>query len=155
MPEIIVNSERALSEALGSIREAFGRSKFIRLIIRERVRSLNQNDQAHVWYEQVSLELREDTPLGVKCISKLNVGVPIMRAEDADFRAFYDKCLKQLSYEDKIDAMKYFPVSSLMPVDAANQYLEELRKFWGKRGVKLEFKNKDKYARQPARPPAA
>lgn len=144
MTEIIVNSERALSEAIGAIREAFGRSKFIRLIIREKVRSLNQNDQAHVWYEQISLELREDTALGVKCTSKLNVGVPIMRSIDADFRAFYDKCLKPLSYEDKIDAMKYFPVTSLMPVDAASQYLEALRTFWAKRGVTLEFKNKDK-----------
>lgn len=142
MPEIIVNSERALSEALGLIREAFGRSKFIRLIIRERVRSLNQNDQAHVWYEQVSIELREDTPLGVKCISKLNVGVPIMRAIDSDFRAFYDKVLRPRSYEDKIEAMKYFPVTSLMPVDSASLYLEELRKFWAKSGVTLEFKNK-------------
>ena len=144
MAELIVNSERALSEAIGAIREAFGRSKFIRLIIRERIRSLNQNDQAHLWYTQVSLELREDTPLGVKCISKLNVGVPIMRATDAEFRAFYDKCLKPLSYEDKLDAMKYFPVSSIMPVDAASQYLEDLRTFWGKRGVTLEFKNKGK-----------
>lgn len=142
MPEIIVNSERALSEALGAVREAFGRSKFIRLIIREKIRSLNQNDQAHAWYEQVSLELREDTPLGVKCISKLNVGVPIMRAIDSDFRAFYDKVLKPRSYEDKIEAMKYVPVTSLMPVDAASQYLEELQKFWERRGgVRLEFKN--------------
>lgn len=144
MPELIVNSERALSEAIGAIREAFGRSKFIRLIIREKVRSLNQNDQAHVWYEQISLELREDTPLGVKCVSKLNVGVPIMRSIDSEFRAFYDKVLKPRSYEDKIEAMKYIPVSSLMPVDAASQYLEELQKFWAKHGVVLEFKNKGK-----------
>jgi hypothetical protein len=140
--EIIINSDRALADAIGYLREAFGRSKFLRMIVREKVRSLNQNDQAHVWYEQVSLELREDTPLGVKCTSKLNVGVPIMRAIDSDFRAFYDKVLKPRPYEDKIEAMKYMPVTSLMPVDAASQYLTDLQAFWGKRGgVKLEFLN--------------
>ncbi len=144
MAEIIINSERALSDAIGYLREAFGRSKFLRMIVREKVRSLNQNDQAHVWYEQISLELREDTPLGVKCISKLNVGVPMMRAIDSDFREFYDKFIRPKPYDDKVDAMKYVPVTSLMPVDTASQYLEELQRFWAQRGVTLEFKNKGK-----------
>ncbi len=144
MAEIIINSDRALSDAIGYLREAFTRSKFLRMIVREKVRSLNQNDQAHVWYEQISLELREDTPLGVKCISKLNVGVPMMRAIDSDFREFYDKFIRPKPYDDKVDAMKYVPVTSLMPVDTASQYLEELQRFWAQRGVVLEFKNKGK-----------
>lgn len=144
MPEWIIDSDRACAEAIGKIREAFARSRFLRVIVREKVRSLSQNDQAHVWYEQVSMELREDTPLGVKCTSKLQVGVPILRAADSDFREFYDNALKRLSYEQKHAAMRYVPVTSLMDVDCASKYLEELQTFWSYRGVRLEFKKSDK-----------
>lgn len=148
MPEIIINSDRSLSEGLGIVRAAYEESKFIRLIVRKKVRSLDQNAQAYVWYEQIGLELSDHTALDARCISKLVEGVPILRSIDSEFREFYDKCIKWMTYEEKIDAMKFVPVTSLLPVDAMSQYLESLQKMWAKRDVTLRFleagKNKRK-----------
>jgi hypothetical protein len=146
--EIIINSDRALSEGLGIVRAAYEESKFIRLIVRKRVRSLNQNDQAYVWYEQIGLELSDHTALEARCISKLVEGVPILRSIDSEFREFYDRAIKWMTYEEKIEAMKFVPVTSRLPVDAMSQYLEAMQRLWAKRDVTLRFletgKNKQK-----------
>lgn len=106
----------------------------------QKKRTLDQNGQSHVWYEQLAKELTEYDELGWKRFCKLNYGVPILRAHDAEFRALYDKCIKStLTYEEKINAMDYLPVTSLMTAEQFNQYFESLQNNFIKRGVKLEF----------------
>lgn len=141
MTEVVVNSRQSLASALVAVSAAWERSKYIRLVIRERQRSISQNDQAHVWYGEVSAALREDSPLGVKCESKLACGVPLLCATDPDFREMWEG-FSVLTYEQKLGLMKWLPVSSLMPVDVASEYLKELRVYWANRGVKLEYKEK-------------
>ena len=107
---------------------------------REPKRSISQNDISHVWYEQISAELKEDTVLGVKCYCKLHHGVPILRAENAVFKAAYDNAIKGLSYEQKLKCMEILPVTSLMTKAQKSEYLEKVRDdFIGR--VKLEFPN--------------
>lgn len=116
--------------------------------MRAKRRSLDQNDISHVWYEQIANELREDTALGVKCYCKLHHGVPILRAEDSDFRAFYDAALKGLTYEQKLEAMKYVPVSSLLTVEQGSKYLVAIQEDFNSskrhNRVILEFPEKPK-----------
>lgn len=103
-------------------------------------RSINQNDQTFVWYEQLAQELPEEDELGWRRFCKLHFGVGILRAHDAEFRELYDKCIKStLSYEEKLKAMDYLPVTSLMTSDQLNLYLEAMREHFLKRGVSLEF----------------
>jgi hypothetical protein len=110
-------------------------------------RSADQNSISHAWYTEVSRALQDRSPLSVKCESKLNCGVPILRAEDDDFRSFYDASIKStLSYEQKMGAMKFLPVTSLMSVQQLSQYLEDVQQFWGRQGVFLAFP--DDYSRQ-------
>ena len=91
--------------------------------------------------------MQDRSPLSVKCESKLTCGVPILRAEDEDFRAFYDNAVKRnLSYEQKLEAMKFIPVTSLMNVKQLSQYLEDVQQYWGRQGVFLAFP--DDYSRQ-------
>ena len=138
--QIIANSKESLSNAIGEIRTAWDRAKFLRIVIKEGTgRSLSQSALSHVWYEQVARELREDTPLGVKCFCKLHYGVPIMRAEDEEFRTLYDSVIKPLSYEKKLEAMKVWPVTSIMNKDQLSQYLTTMQYGYGGRGVWLEF----------------
>ena len=107
---------------------------------REPKRSINQNDISHVWYEQISAELKEDTVLGVKCYCKLHHGVPILRAENAVFKEAYDNAIKGLSYEQKLKCMEILPVTSRMNKSQLSEYLEKVRDdFIGR--VKLEFPN--------------
>lgn len=150
MPEIIINSDRTLFEGLGIVRAAYDESKFIRLIVRKKVRSLDQNAQAYVWYEQIGLELSDHTALDARCVSKLVEGVPLLRSIDSEFREFYDKAIKWMTYEEKLEAMKHVPVTSRLPVDTMSLYLEAMQRLWAKRDVTLRFletpKNKRKIA---------
>jgi hypothetical protein len=136
----VANSDVSLQRLIGDLREQFRLHKYLKVrVIAGTKRSLSQNDISHAWYEQVSRELREDTALGVKCESKLVCGVPILRAEDAEFRATYDRLIRPMGYADKLELMKVLPVSSLMTKAQLTQYLEAMQTHWNKRGVLLQF----------------
>lgn len=141
MSAIIINSPDSLQRAIGDLRESFAKHHFLRLNIKTgKDRSLDFNAISHVWYEQIARELREDDALGWKSFCKLNFGVPIMRAEDDEFREFYDSSIKQsLSYEQKLTAMKYLPVSSLMTNTQFKAYCDEMQRYFMTLGVRLEF----------------
>ena len=103
-------------------------------------RSLDQNAISHAWYAEVSDYLGDQSPLAVKCESKLWCGVPLLRAEDDDFRNFYDLAIRRsLTYEQKLEAMKVLPVTSLMSKAQLSQYLESMQVYWRQAGVYLCF----------------
>lgn len=138
--KLIVNSTPSLQSALGVIREEYEHHKYLRLDVKSgKDRSLSQNDQSHVWYEQLAKELRENTALGWKGYCKLHFGVPILRSEDEAFRNFYDAGIKKLTYEQKIEAMNFVPVTSLMKVSQLSQYLAAMQDYFVPLGVMLEF----------------
>jgi hypothetical protein len=127
------------------MRELYVRHRYLKINIKTgKARSLDQNAISHVWYEQLGRELREDNTLGWKCFCKLTIGVPILRAEDAEFREAYDQVIKPLSYEKKIIAMRHWPVTSLMNKEQLSQYLELMQEEFLKRGVKLDFPPEEK-----------
>lgn len=105
--------------------------------IKEPGRSLDQNSLSHVWYEEIALALPEDDALGWKCYCKLHHGVPILRAEDEQFREFYDANLKRLSYEYKLEAMKFFSVTSLMTKKQLSKYMDAVQNDFEAKGVRL------------------
>lgn len=152
MSQIVVNSAEKLSQVIGDLREEWGKHKYLRLTIKTgKDRSLDQNAISHCWYEQVARELREDDALGVKRFCKLAFGVPILRAEDADFREMYDTAIKNsLSYEQKLKAMDFIPVTSLMTVAQLGAYLVAMQEHYRTRGVVLEFPEEDKPKRRKA-----
>ena len=141
MSAIVVNSAESLQRALGDLRDMWDQHKYLRVNIKTgKDRSLDQNAISHTWYEQIARELREDDALGWKCFCKLNFGVPLLRAEDAEFRAFYDSALKlSLNYEQKLAAMKYLPVTSLMTKAQLSKYLESMQQHFIGQSVMLEF----------------
>jgi hypothetical protein len=136
----IINSESALQSCLGDLRESFRTNKFIKVSAKTgKARSLDQNGISHVWYEQLARELREDDALGYKCYCKLHHGVPILRAEDEAFREFYDTAIKVLSYEKKLQAMKFTPVTSIMTKQQLSKYLDAVQNDFMLKGVRLEY----------------
>lgn len=140
MTNAIINSAESLSTVIGELREQWARHKFLRLSIKTgKARSLDQNAVTHCWYEQIARELREDDALGWKCYAKLHHGVPILRAEDAEFRETYDSAIKGLSYEQKLKVMRLLPVTSLMTKEQLSKYAEAVQDDFLRRGVVLEF----------------
>lgn len=145
MSATVVNSDALLSRLVGDLREAFREYKYLRVSWKTgKDRSLDQNAISHAWYEQVAAELREDSALGVKNFCKLHFGVPILRAEDSDFRSFYDSAIKpHLSYEQKVAAMAFVPVTSLMTAKQLSAYLEAVQDHY-RGSVELEFPPEEK-----------
>lgn len=139
--ELTVYSDASLHHALGEVREAYRTHKFLRVKVKAgKARSLDQNAISHAWYEQVARELREDDALGVKRECKLLYGVPLLRAEEAEFRQKYDGLVRErFSYEEKLELMDWLPVTSLMSKDQLSRYLDAMQKAYEKRGVILAF----------------
>lgn len=149
--KLTVNSDRALQDAIGHLRETYQERRYVTVTINDgKPRSLDQNAISHAWYEQVARELREDTALGVKSFCKLHFGVPILRAEDDDFRTMYDRVVKPMGYEDKIALMAWFPVTSLMRTPQLSQYLEAMQAHFQRNGVWLQFPEQAPASRRAA-----
>ena len=134
-------TETALSNILGEVRQAYKANGFVEVDIRSGTRrSDSQNSISHAWYEQIASELREQSAHEVKRECKLLFGVPILRAEEPDFREQYDALVKdRFSYAEKLALMDWMPVTSLMTTDQLSRYLESMQAGYGKRGVILEF----------------
>ena len=114
----------------------------LEVVIRERKkpRSAAQNAFSHAWYEEIASALPEDDALGWKCYCKLHHGVPILRAEDEEFRTAYDGSIKPLPYEKKLIAMRVFPVTSRMNTRQLTKYADAVRDDFAARGVILEVR---------------
>src|SRR5690606_8704318 len=103
MATYIINSDESEQRLVGFIHEEYLTHRFLRVSVKTgKDRSLPQNAFTHAWYAQIERELPEDDELGWKCYCKLHHGVPILRAEDADFRDVYDSVIKPLAYEQKL-----------------------------------------------------
>lgn len=140
---LLANSEESLSKAIGDIRSAWKEHKYLRISVKAgNDRSIQQNAILHAWITQISQELREQTPAKVKAECKLVYGVPILRAEDEDFRKFYDHAIKWMTYEQKLDAMAFVPVTSIMTVKQLSQMLTGMQEAYRGR-VALEFPPED------------
>lgn len=127
--KVNVFTEIGLQKAIGELRKAFQASNFLRITASDsKPRSLSQNALAAVWYEQLARE-RGETPEGAKAECKLRFGVPILRAQEEDFRAMYDSAIKNtMTYEQKLAVMRFLPVTSLMNTQQLSQYLQDVQR---------------------------
>jgi hypothetical protein len=140
MAKHIINSEIGLQSFIGSLRELWFSRRYLEISVKEgRGRSVEQNAVMHGWFGQVARELREDNPRGVKRFCKLHFGVPILRAEDDDFRAAYDRVIKPLGYEDKLVAMDILPVTSVMTTIQLDACMTDIQNHYAGKGVTLVY----------------
>lgn len=103
-------------------------------------RSPNQNDLSFKWYQEVAQHFGDRTPSDVRAYCKLHFGVPIRRETDAVFREKYDRILKPLSYEQKLECMVDpldFPVTRDLKKPQMNRFLDEVFSHWWGKGVQL------------------
>ena len=135
-----INSEVALQSFVGMIRELWHSRRYLQVsVIEGKGRSIEQNAVMHGWFGQVARELRQDDARGVKRYCKLHFGVPILRAEDEDFRVAYDRVIKPLPYADKLVAMDILPVTSAMTTIQLDTCMTDIRDHYAKQGVMLVY----------------
>jgi hypothetical protein len=136
----ILNSEIALQTFIGSLRELWHARRYLEVNVKEgKGRSVEQNAVMHGWFGQVARELREDDERGVKRFCKLHFGVPILRAEDEEFREAYDQVVKPLAYEDRLKAMDILPVTSRMTTLQLDKCMTDIQDHFRERHVTLVY----------------
>ena len=92
------------------------------------------------WLNEAAEQLADDTAENYRAYCKLVFGVPILRAENEEFRRQYDAIVKPLPYEKKVEIMKEpidFPVTRLMTTHQKARYLDQIYQFFREKGVQL------------------
>lgn len=103
-------------------------------------RTLDQNALMWKWATEVSSFLGDVTTTEVHAYNKLHFGVPILRETDEDFREVYDRTIKPLPYEVKMEIMGPpidLPVTRRMTKKAHARYLDDVFAVWTGRGATL------------------
>jgi hypothetical protein len=100
-------------------------------------RSLEQNRLAFKWYGEIAEQLADGSTADYHAFCKLHYGVPILRAEDDEWREVYDAAIKPLPYHMKLKAIVIMPVTSHMTTKQMTQYLDTVREEFTQRGVVL------------------
>lgn len=102
-------------------------------------RSSAQNRLAQRWFTDIATQLGDQTHEDVRAECKLTIGVPILRAENEAFCASYDRTMKHLPYEAKLEAVKAFdlPVTRLMSAKQMTAFMDEMKRRWTAQGIRL------------------
>ena len=103
-------------------------------------RSDSQNALQQVWHLEASLQLKDESAEDKRAYCKLHFGIPILRAENEDFRSKYDMVIRPLPYETKLMLMKVpadFPVSRLMNTEQTTRFLDAIWNHYTSLGVVL------------------
>ena len=105
-----------------------------------RRRTLDQNALQHKWHQEAAQQLKDASAEDYRAYCKLHFGVPILRAESAEFREQYDKIIRPLPYEAKLELMKApidFPCTRLMTVKQQSEFLDAVQRHYMSQGVIL------------------
>jgi hypothetical protein len=109
-------------------------------IVRGARRSTEQNKLQRMWLNEIAEQLQDQTPEEVRGYCKLTMGVPILRSENEAFCEKYDRIVKPLPYEQKIEVMMLplsLPVTSIMTTDQKTRYLDAMYRHFVDRGLVL------------------
>lgn len=91
-------------------------------------RSVSQNRLQRQWLNDAMAQ-GDMSAEDYRAYCKLHFGVPILRAQDDEFRKKYDEIFRPLPYETKLELMKVpfdFPVTRLMTVKQKTEYLNQM-----------------------------
>lgn len=103
----------------------------VTLELQDGPRTMEQNSGVWKLYEQIALHYGDRTKRDVTRECKLHHGVPILRRDDAEYRAIYDSVIKPLPYEKKLEAMDFWPVTRQMGKHQLSEYLDEVQRQYG------------------------
>lgn len=118
----------------------FGEGKKVDIRIREHQESRReaQNSLQFHWFKEMEMQ-GDKTAREYRAICKLHFGVPIAREEDA-FRKLYDKAIKPLDYESKLELMVEpfnLPVTSQFTIKEMTRYLNAIQQQFASEGIRL------------------
>jgi hypothetical protein len=104
--------------------------------VQGRDRSNEQNKLMWLWASEAGDQLGE-TPDEIQRRWKLDHGIPILCDDSAEYRAFCTLTLKRLSYVQRVEAMRFVPVTSEMKVRQMVRFLDAIWRECGEQRIKL------------------
>jgi hypothetical protein len=105
--------------------------------VQGRDRTRDQNALCWLWATEVANQLGDREPEDAQRTWKLHHGVPILREDSAEFRDIYDRCIKPLPYEQKVEAMRFIPVTSAMKVRQMVRFLDAVQRECIEAGLRI------------------
>ncbi len=138
MPTLVI---RSLAEKEGACKLVMHRTKFpfTVKVTDGAPRSDKQNRLYHKWMKELS-EQGDQTAQEYTALCKLTIGVPLLRAQDLEYKEFYDTYIKGREYAIKLKMMGEpygFPVSSLMKTKQFVEYLNAIHETFTAQGFDL------------------
>lgn len=146
-PTFIIRDEDVRERAVAFLKQ-LDLSKPWQLVVTpfKRNRSIEQNRLQRLWVGEISEYLKDQTAEEIRAYCKLRFGVPLLRAENESFCEKYDRLIKPLPYEAKIELMAEpfdFPVTRLMSAGQKTRYLDAMFKHFSEQGVVLTIPQGD------------
>jgi hypothetical protein len=120
-------------------------------------RTGQQNRLMWKWAQEASEQRGDVTPDEVQREWKLNHGIPILCEDSEDYRRFCTATLKHLTYQGRVAAMRYVPVTSEMKVKQMVRFMDTVERECVENGIQLtqpdpELANyQDRYRDKPER----
>jgi len=99
-------------------------------------RSLDQNALAHKWFTEVGQQMGE-TVDEVKARAKLDIGTIILCRDDPEFLAFCKKALGHLGRKDRLEAMRYINVTSILTIGQMREFMDTFERMHRAEGLQL------------------
>ncbi len=123
-----VNSISTLAATTHALEADFKEHKYLQVqITAGKLRSLPQNAMIYKLYSDAARVTEGETPQTIRRECKLVLGVPILRSEDPKFRDKWDNNIKTaLRYEQKLEIMDFWPVTSRMNTEQESRYIDLL-----------------------------
>lgn len=109
-------------------------------VVRGRQRTIEQNRLQRLWLSEAAEQLGDRTIEELRGEMKLTIGVPILRAENEEFRVKYDAVVRPLAYPQKLALMMEpldMPVTRLMTTDQKTRFLDQMAQKFLEAGVVL------------------
>ncbi len=103
-------------------------------------RTTAQNKLQRQWMTDINLQAPGESAEYWRGYCKLHFGVPILREENEAFRLKYDRLVKPLPYEAKIEFMcepAGLPVTRIMTTKQKTAYLDAVHRHFSERGIVL------------------
>lgn len=105
--------------------------------VQGRDRTRDQNALQWLWASEAALQYGDRTADEVQREWKLRHGVPILREDSAEFRETYDRVIRPLPYEQKVEAMRFIDVTSALKVRQMVRFLDTVQRECLENGLRL------------------
>ena len=116
----------------------------------EKARSIPQNKLIYLSYDRIGKTLYGGDELHARRECKLMIGCKILYRESDDFVRTFDKVIRPLPHDVRLEAMDLISVSSIMSVKQCKQYITDILNQYTLRGVYFaDLDGADEYLKYP------